>query len=564
MRIACIRLKNFRNLADVYLSFEPGTVIVGENRAGKSNLLYALRLVLDPAFSFSDRQLRREDFWDGLSDGTDEWDPMAARQVIEISVDLIEFDHEIAVLTALSDALVAEEPLRARLTYRFAPVDTGIHDPAGKVKYRGIIFGGANEENRIEADLRGYLHVAFLHALRDVEADLNNRRRSPLRTLLDGAAKAIGEEDLSTVRTAMKDANDQINDLAEIRELSKHISDRVLDIVGANQALDTELAVAPDDPQRLIRNMKLYVDGAAHRNLNTTSLGSLNVLYLALLELGLEQRLDDSDIAHIVMAIEEPEAHLHPQVQRLVFERLLADRHPDRSILVTTHSPHIASVANPRSLVVLRDVGGRTVASAAHTASLTPAEWDDIARYLDATRAELVFARRVLFVEGDAEQLLLPGLARQEGMDLDKLGITVCNVLGTHFTSYVRFCEALGIPWAVITDGDAVRGPRRAQRLVAALPATGDPEDHGIYVGPSTFEFDLLGVGPTNLEQCLSTLHELGVTPPDEWRIWGPDLQSYLAAIGRAGGKGRFAQRLASRTLQAPDYVRRALTYLAG
>lgn len=59
-----------RYLADIDLRLHPGTVIVGENRAGKSNLLHALRLILDPSFSYSDHQLRREDFWDGLSDGS--------------------------------------------------------------------------------------------------------------------------------------------------------------------------------------------------------------------------------------------------------------------------------------------------------------------------------------------------------------------------------------------------------------------------------------------------------------------------------------------------------------
>lgn len=114
MRIDRIRVKNLRNLADVDLRLKPGAVIVGENRAGKSNLLHALRLMLDPTLSYRDRHLSREDFWDGLSDGSDDWDPMAARQVVEISVELVEFEQESAVLTALSDALVQQEPMRAR------------------------------------------------------------------------------------------------------------------------------------------------------------------------------------------------------------------------------------------------------------------------------------------------------------------------------------------------------------------------------------------------------------------------------------------------------------------
>ncbi|QFZ18546.1 ATP-dependent nuclease [Saccharothrix syringae] len=568
MRIDHVRVKNFRNLADVDLVIQPGAVIVGENRAGKSNLLHAVRLVLDPTLSGSDRHLRREDFWDGLSDGADDWDPMAAREVIEISVDLVDFDHEIAVLTALSDALVQQQPMRARLTYRFAPVDTGTDEADGKVKYRAIVFGGDNDDLQLASDLRGYLYLVFLHALRDVETDLNSWRRSPLRVLLEAAADTVSEDDLGVVREAMKEANDKVNQLEEVKQVGSSISERITDIVGVNQALQTELAVAPDDPLRLIRNMRLFVDGTAHRHLSTTSVGTLNVLYFALLELGMEQRLRDLDIAHVVMAVEEPEAHLHPHMQRLLFRRLLTDDRTARSVLVTTQSPHIASVASPRSLVVLRNVDGRTEAAAAHTAELGDAEWDDISRYLDATRAELVFARRVLLVEGYAEQVLVPQLAEAAGMDLDKLGITICAIHGTHFKTYVRFCQALGIPWAVITDGDAEdAGITRAQRLVTALGESGAPETHGIFVGTTTFEYDLLAAHPTNREPCFAVLRALGTRNTgaaiDAWGATPPTQDSFIDMIDKVGGKGRYAHRLSQHRLHAPDYVLRALSYLA-
>lgn len=237
-------------------------------------------MILDPSFSYSDHQLRREDFWDGLSDGSDDWDPLVSGEVIEASIEIVDFADDSRLVAALADALLEEDPPRARLTYRFAPVDTGEKNKAGFPKYQGQIFGGDNEELRISSRLRRYLHLQFFPALRDVESDIRSWRNSPLRDLLEAAARAVSEDNLSTVRQAMKDANNELNTLTEIKDLGDAISDRLLDMIGPYQALQTELAVAPDDPLRLIRNMRLFVDGDAHRNLSSASLGTLNVLYL--------------------------------------------------------------------------------------------------------------------------------------------------------------------------------------------------------------------------------------------------------------------------------------------
>ncbi len=572
MRLKRLAVRNFRNLRDIDIALEPGTVIVGENRSGKSNLLHALRLVLDASLPNSDRHLTPEDFSDELSDG--DLDPMADGEVIEIIAEFADFENDALSLTAVSEALVEDDPSTARLTYRFAPRDVPEGIDATGTPYRWQILGGSEPtQTPISNDLRGYLHLAFLGALRDAERDLAVWRRSPLRPLLEAAAAGASTDELSRAKEAIEDANAVLTSLAGIGDLADAITAKTDVMVGKNQTLDVSLGTGPADPLRLLRTLRLFVDGEARRPLTSTSLGALNVLYLALLELDLEARVEDRDLAHLVLAIEEPEAHLHPHLQRLVFRRLLR---PDetQSVLLTTHSPHVASVAPARSLVVLRGDGRTTTAFAAATADLEDAEWDDVERYLDATRAELVFARGVLFVEGYAEQVLVPRLAKTLKFNLDKRGVTVCAIHGTHFEPYVRFAQALGIRWAVVTDGDPdadgdLAGEARARRLLEALDIDEDedPADHGVFVGATTFEYDVYTSSTTNKTLCRRVLAGLASAQTkrtiEGWASTEADVSGYLRVIANVGGKGRAAQQLATAGLEPPEYVADAIRHVA-
>lgn len=126
MRIARIVVENFRNFQRLDLPIGDHAVIVGENKVGKSNLIYGLRLVLDPTLPDAARQLRVEDFWDGLKS-----QPLGKDDRITVSVDLTDFEGNDDHLALLAEFLVQSEPMVARLTYMFQPLCTLTREPTG-------------------------------------------------------------------------------------------------------------------------------------------------------------------------------------------------------------------------------------------------------------------------------------------------------------------------------------------------------------------------------------------------------------------------------------------------
>lgn len=128
MRLERLTMRNFRNIAGLYLRLLPGSVIVGENRAGKSNLIEALRLIFDPAMSFADRQPAAEDFWMSEADLQRQKDPMAEGDVIEIRAEIVEFED---------DSRLASSPDSRQLYLRHGYADCGhrIELPGGPALY---------------------------------------------------------------------------------------------------------------------------------------------------------------------------------------------------------------------------------------------------------------------------------------------------------------------------------------------------------------------------------------------------------------------------------------------
>ncbi len=618
MYISNIIVRNFRNFRNLQLDLPPQAIIVGENSIGKSNLLYAIRLVLDPTLPNSDRQLGEDDFNSSVK---------FRGQSIEVEVRLKGFRCEQRVYSLLCDCLeqIEPEPV-ALLKYLYRRKDSFKDEEAVDASfYRPAIVGpkkpndkGELVEIAVKPKVLQTIQIAYLGALRDVAGDLASWRRSPFRPLI--TQLNLPKDLLESVVADIKKATTPVLGRTEVVGLNKEIADALVDMIGPEYGIDPRIDISSTTSDKLLRLLTLLAEGG--RTADETSTGLANVLYIALRLTQIERqkrlfryRQGEDEPTSTILAFEEPEAHLHPHLQRLVFRSLFSmERLPRqaRPIIVTTHSPHITSVAPVDSIIRLSREGDNVVATSAMTvlSQFNGKELDTLQRFLDVTRNEMLFAKRVIFVEGTAEQFIVAQFAelfyqvpgnQHDPRILDKLGITICAVQSASFELFVRFLGSNGfsIPFVVLTDGDPYTSKRRgeeyagisraikltrwiSQPMVGNLVGLKRAKDWkasraalatlGIFVNEFTLEADLWFSGAQ--EPIVNTLQQMGVSRQLVAKLRSDMMSNKLSLpekverliqrIEAAGGKGWFAQTLAPllKLQHMPRYITDALRHL--
>jgi len=576
MYLAELTIRNFRKLREVTLKFQPGlNVLVGANNVGKSAVVDALRALLAghdepyPRLAIEDRH-----------------SPKGGKQEGDISFHYIfrdlKPDDEADFLAALKPGM--DGKLEAHIHVEYVEPDN-----AGRFKVKR--WSGDHNDVALTSDMMENLRGVYLQPLRDASQSLRPSRNSQLSRLLHRLTDKDGRQ---RIDDKLAQLDDELKKLPSIADTQSTIDVRHDAMLGNQFKQILEIGFAGNDFQKLSSRLSLEVDKF---EIEQNGLGFNNLIFMAVV---LSELSKNPDAAYRGLIVEEPEAHLHPQLQAVLLKYLASlhaagDEKPVQ-LFVTSHSPNFASTANLDALTCLFEDEGNVQAFFPREAKFEDTKKKKLERYLDVTKAEIFFAKRVIFVEGAAELMLVDALAKHMKRDLRDHGVSLISVEGLNFDCFLPLFgkNALKIPVAVLTDADPAAAEEEEDGAkVPVYPAMGDEvalsanaqalkklEDEFIKVfcGMKTLEYDL-ALHADNRTAMLEALKEMHpkIAESLEKDVDGADdankaQKLFSGMFERPTGrtnvqKGRFGQTLAylireGKNCTVPAYIEQAIKHV--
>lgn len=435
MFLSRVKLKNFRNFIESEFIFNKKSLIIGANDVGKTNLLDAIRLLLDKSLSENDLEPAAEDFC-ALNDCS----------TFEI---LLEF------------ADITEDCVKAKFPGSISDQNMLFLKYTGfKEGKRYELSAGRSEDELEEIKGRFYLKVLnfkYVSANRQIDNFLKNQKNSLLEKLKSHRSEEQVQNDeakLTDLLSILTDVQGLLDKLSFVEKGGSLLNEELMKLAEHHVSQEIKLGIDIPKSNDLFRKVQLlsYINDQA---IQLGGDGRKNQAFLALWAALNELENSDGQPDEVsLFCIEEPEAHLHPHQQRRLSDYLVNKL--NTQVILTSHSPFIATEFQPESIIRLyTNKEDHSTKAAKRGASPEIQEKVESLEFrLNVLSSEVYFSDCVLLVEGSSEVIFYKALAAALEIELDRLNICILSVEGVGFKRYIELFDALGIPWIIRTDND--------------------------------------------------------------------------------------------------------------
>lgn len=450
MILASVKLDGFRNFKKAKINLAEKSLIIGANDVGKTNLLWAIRLLLDRSLSDYDIDPKDSDFY-------------AFEQTNTFIIQLhFEDVVEDCVVSKLKGKIGDDNKLV--LAYK------AFRDETTKIKTYQLLAGSTSDllEEIDDRYYRKVLNVKYISSRRDLHNYISREKGYLFQIAKENReAKEVAEDEklYSEIQSELKAVDEKIPKLNFISSATNTINEELAKL----SLHHTKQKIVFDASTSNVDNFINSVSIASKSNEQSVLIGGdgrLNQIYLALW--ASRNELTQESLKEVtIFCIEEPEAHLHPHQQRKLADYLNSSI--KGQVLLTSHSPQIASEFSPNSIVRLYNKKGATKAASNGASEIIDVAFKDFGYRLSIIPAEAFFSDVVLLIEGASEELFYKTLSTQLKIDLDRLNISILMVDGVGFATFIKILNSLKIEWVLRTDNDVFKVPRKDEYRFAGV-----------------------------------------------------------------------------------------------